>query len=81
MSLLDKSPLASTDFTDDYGLHIRVYYQYTSNDVKESFYDATIGWNLRGDGSVINAKINTPLAVVFWASGTEVRRTRRCLQA
>ena len=75
MSLLNKSALASTRFFDGNGLHLRVYYQYTSDNVKESFYDATIGWNLRGDGSVINAKVNTPLAVVSWASGTQVRAT------
>jgi hypothetical protein len=54
---------------------VRVYFQYTTDNVKETFYDATIGcqWNLRGDGSVINAKINTPIAVLSWASGIQVR--------
>jgi len=41
--------------------------------VKETFYDASVGWNLRNDGSVINAKINTPIAVISWASGTQIR--------
>jgi hypothetical protein len=73
MSLLNKSAIASTRFTDGNGLHLRVYFQYTSDNVKETFYDASIGWNIRGNGSVINAKINTPIAVVSWASGTQVR--------
>jgi hypothetical protein len=73
MSLLNKSALASTHFNDGKGLHLRVYFQYTTDNVKETFYDAAIGWNIQGDGSVINAKINTPIAVVSWASGTHVR--------
>ena len=75
MSLLNKTGLASTRFFDGNGLHLRVYYQYTSDNVKETFYDASVGWNLRNDGSVINAKINTPIAVISWASGTQVRGT------
>jgi hypothetical protein len=82
MSLLNRTGLSSARFVDGNGLHIRVFYQYTSDNVKESFYDATVGWNLRGDGCVINAKINTPIAVISWASGTQVRGTfnRACGQ-
>jgi len=53
-------------------LHIRLYYQYSNADVKESFWDQSIGWNLRGDGTTVVAKINSPIAVVSWASGTKV---------
>jgi Fungal fucose-specific lectin len=69
-SLLNRTTLAATRFFDGNGLHLRVYYQYTSDNVKESFWDK--GWNLRGDGSVVNAKLNSPITVVSWASGTQV---------
>jgi len=80
MALLNKSALSSTCFFDGNGLHLRVYFQYTTDNVKETFHDATTGWHTRGDGSVINAKINTPIAVVSWASGTQVSVVRRWLQ-
>ena len=79
MPLIAKTGLASTYFDDPGGSHIRVYYQYSSNNVKESFYDQTIGWNLRGDGSVVDAKPSTPVAVVSWAFGSQVRRAASCL--
>jgi hypothetical protein len=71
MSLLNKTTLAATRFNDP-KLHIRLYYQYSDADVKESFWDQSIGWNLRGDGSTVVAKINSPIAVVSWAGGTQV---------
>ena len=71
MSLLNKTTLAATRFHDP-KLHIRLYYQYSNADVKESFWDQSIGWNLRGDGSTVVAKINSPIAVISWASGTRV---------
>jgi hypothetical protein len=50
-------------------------------DIRTStFYDSTIGWNRLGDSSVIDVKINTPFAVVSWASGTQVSVVRRWFQ-
>jgi hypothetical protein len=71
MSLLNKTTLAATRFNDP-KLHIRLYYQYSDADVKESFWDQSIGWNLRGDGTTVVSKINSPVAAISWASGTKV---------
>ena len=71
MSLLNKTTLAATRFNDP-KLHIRLYYQYSDADVKESFWDQSIGWNIRGDGTMVEAKINSPIALVSWAFGTKV---------
>jgi Fungal fucose-specific lectin len=76
MSLLNRTTLAATRFFDGNGLHLRVYFQYSTDDIKESFWDQAVGWNIRGDGSVVNAKLNSPIAVVSWAAGTQVRPWR-----
>jgi hypothetical protein len=74
MSLLNKTTLAATQFNDP-KLHIRLYYQYSNAEVKESLWDQSIGWNLRGDGTTVVAKINSPIAAISWASGTKVNNS------
>ncbi|KAL7265850.1 hypothetical protein RUND412_011622 [Rhizina undulata] len=71
--ILNRTTLASTKFTDGNGLHLRVYYQDINGNIKESFWDQGTGWNLRGNGLVVKAKLNSPIAVVSWASGTQIR--------
>ena len=71
MSLLNKTTLAATQFNDPI-MHIRLYYQYSNVEVKESVWDQFTGWNIRGDGTTVVAKINSPIAAVSWASGTKV---------
>ncbi|KAL7270489.1 hypothetical protein RUND412_006804 [Rhizina undulata] len=65
--------IASTKFFDGNGLHLRVYYQDTYGNIRESYWDQGRGWNLRGDGIIVKAKLNSPIAVVSWASGVQIR--------
>ncbi|KAL7268053.1 hypothetical protein RUND412_009337 [Rhizina undulata] len=71
--ILNRTTLASTKFTDGNGFHLRVYYQDINGNIKESFWDQGTGWNLRSNGLVVKAKLNSPIAVVSWASGTQIR--------
>ena len=71
-TILDRSPLASYSFTTSSGTHIRVCYQDESGNIKQTFYDAGVGWNTRSDPIVGKADLNNGLAITGWNDGSEV---------
>ncbi|TFK63502.1 fucose-specific lectin [Pluteus cervinus] len=69
-------PLASIQFEDGSGKHIRVYSQDLDLNIVEMFYDDTssgTGWNERQNYIVGRARLNTGLAATCWNAGTEIR--------
>jgi len=70
--MLDRSPLAAYSFTDSKRVHLRVCYQDRSGNIGETFYDSTIGWNVRPDSTIGKADLNNGLAVTGWGNGTQV---------
>lgn len=70
--ILTRTPLASISFQDNGGSHIRVYYQDTSGNIRETFYDDNRGWQERPENVIGRGKLNTGIAVTQWANGTQV---------
>ncbi|TFK58347.1 fucose-specific lectin [Pluteus cervinus] len=70
-------PLASIQFQDDSGKHIRVYSQDLNLNLVERFYDnasASAEWTERPTTHIIGrARLSTGLAATCWNSGAEIR--------
>ncbi|TFK70238.1 fucose-specific lectin [Pluteus cervinus] len=76
MTSLNRTPLAAINFDDGNGKHLRVYYQAPNGDIKEAFYDSSLGgsgWHPRPENTVGRGKLNTGIAATVWASGTQIR--------
>lgn len=75
-SVMNRTPLAATSFNDAEGTHIRVYYQATNGDIRETYYDQSTGWTTRPGADIVgHAKLNTGVAVTSWNNGNEVHLT------
>ena len=64
---LPGTALAITNLVD---YQSRIYYQDTSNYIREIQYDDA-AWNI-DDSPIVKAAFNTPLAAISWNSGDDV---------
>ena len=72
MSVLNRTNIASITFTDDNGVHIRVYYQDNDGNIRETFYDQQSGWALRELDIIGVGRLNTGIAATTWNRGSQV---------
>jgi hypothetical protein len=70
--ILNRSNLATIGFVDGNGDHIRVYYQDAEGYIRETFYEGGRGWARRDKDVVGKGKLNTGIAAITWANGTQV---------
>ena len=65
--------IATIFFNTETDTHIRVFYQDGNGDIRESFYDHSVGWNTRTDNLVgTAAQKGTGISAVTWNNGGEV---------
>jgi hypothetical protein len=69
--VLNRSPLAACSFKTGNGSHIRLYYQDTQGNIKESCYNTDKEWFL-GAGIGAKGKLNTGIACCVWENGASV---------
>jgi hypothetical protein len=72
--VLNRTPLGAIAFDDGNGKHVRVYYQDTEGNVKESYYDQSSGWTTREPNNIVGrGHANTRITGCQWNSGTAMR--------
>jgi hypothetical protein len=71
--ILARTPLAAITFISSGKKNIRVYYQDYEGYIRETFYQDGVGWQLRDKDVVGQGKLNTGIAVTWWADGTQIR--------
>ncbi|TFK64514.1 fucose-specific lectin [Pluteus cervinus] len=66
--------IATIFFSTDTDTHVRVFYQDGNGDIRESFYDHSVGWNTRSNNLVgTAAQKGTGISAVTWNNGGEIR--------
>jgi hypothetical protein len=73
MSVLNRTNIASIVFTDDSGVHVRIYYQDSEGVIRETCYDHGRGWAINDRFVVGVGRVNTGIAAVCWDNGRQVR--------
>ncbi|EAQ84487.1 predicted protein [Chaetomium globosum CBS 148.51] len=69
--ILNRSNLGAIAFADGNGDHIRIYYQDAEGYIRETFYDNGNGWAQRPEDVIGKGKLNTGIAAIAWANGTQ----------
>ncbi|KAH0556711.1 hypothetical protein GP486_005503 [Trichoglossum hirsutum] len=70
---MDFTNFSAIEFNIGNKRHLRLYYQTKDKVIRESSFEAGIGWFIRGDGVVAkNAKENSPITATRWISNNTV---------